>query len=302
MRQLRLFLALFLCIALLLSGCAGAADTPPPAPLTSAPPQTLKVLSIGGSFSVDAMEYLYQIAQDAGVKEITLGILSSGGASLSKHLGFAQDNSRSYTYFKNTAGTWEETKKCRMSDILAEEQWDYITLQQTSGASGRSDTYKGVLPQLIEYVRSKNSSAKLVWHMTWAYQADSTHAEFSLYEKNQQKMYEMILSCLNEHILPESRFSFIIPAGTAIQNARTSFLGDTLTRDGYHLDLHIGRYIAGLTWFAALTNSPVDSITYNPDANLISDDMLSAAREAATNAILTPYAVTQSAITQGVRP
>ncbi len=29
----------------------------------------------------------------------------------------------------------------------------------------------------------------------------------------------------------------IIPTGTAIQNARTSFVGDHMNRDGYHLDL-----------------------------------------------------------------
>lgn len=38
----------------------------------------------------------------------------------------------------------------------------------------------------------------------------------------------------------------IIPTGTAIQNARTSFVGDHMNRDGYHLDLKIGRYTAAL--------------------------------------------------------
>ena len=49
----------------------------------------------------------------------------------------------------------------------------------------------------------------------------------------------------------------IIPSGTAIQNARTSVLGDTFNRDGSHLN-KIGKYTAACTWYEALTGaSPV---------------------------------------------
>ncbi len=37
-------------------------------------------------------------------------------------------------------------------------------------------------------------------------------------------------------------------AGTAIQNLRTSYMGDTLTRDGYHLEVNTGRYTVSMTW------------------------------------------------------
>ena len=56
---------------------------------------------------------------------------------------------------------------------------------------------------------------------------------------------------------------FVIPSGTAIQNARTSSLGDTLTRDGYHLSV-IGRYIAGLTYAYKLTGVSIENIEYAP--------------------------------------
>jgi hypothetical protein len=79
-------------------------------------------------------------------------------------------------------------------------------------------------------------------------------------------------------------------------------MGDTLTRDGYHLDYYIGRYIAGLTWFAAITGCPVDGITYNPSTAKITDDMIRAAKEAVINAINTPLSVTQSTVTTGTRP
>jgi hypothetical protein len=116
------------------------------------------------------------------------------------------------------------------------------------------------------------------------------------------KMYNQILDCVQNCVLPDERISFVIPAGTAIQNARTSFLGDTLTRDGFHLDKQIGRYIAGMCWYAAITRSPVAEIDFNPAKLQISDDMIAVAKEAAENAVADPYNVTQSKITEGQRP
>ena len=45
----------------------------------------LKILTIGNSFSVDCMEFVYQIAKAAGVEKIKLGNLYISGCSLGKH-------------------------------------------------------------------------------------------------------------------------------------------------------------------------------------------------------------------------
>ena len=268
--------------------------------LASQPPKSLKILAIGNSFSTDSMEYLFQIAKNAGVEEIVLGNLSYSGCSLDQHYSFAKADSGSYTYYKNTAGSWRSTKNYKLSDAVKDEQWDFISLQQTSKTCGLPASYSK-LDGLVSIVRSYNSSAKLVWNMTWAYQQDSTHSSFPNYNSNQMTMYNMIISTTLECISPDI-FSLVIPCGTSIQNARTSFMGDTLTRDGYHLDMQIGRYIAGLTWFAALTNCSVANITYNPSPTLITEEMMLAAKDAVEDSIREPYAVTQSTHTTGSRP
>ena len=83
----------------------------------------------------------------------------------------------------------------------------------------------------------------------------------------------------------------IIPSGTAIQNARTSFIGDHMNRDGYHLDLTIGRYTAACTWFEALTHQNVTENPYSPEG--MDPIHKKAAQMAAHNAILYPDKVTE---------
>lgn len=264
------------------------------------PPESIKILAIGNSFSTDSMQYLYQILKDGGVKEIVLGNLYYGGCSIDQHYQFGKTNSASYKYYKNTKGAWVETANYKMSDALTDEKWDYISLQQSSKTCGLTNSYSR-LDELISMVREKNKDAKLIWNMTWAYQQDSTHSSFPNYNKDQMTMYNMIINVVNEVITPLN-FDVVIPCMTSIQNARTSFMGDTLTRDGYHLDYYIGRYIAGLTWYAAITGCSVDSIKYNPSTTKITEDMMKAAKEAVTTAIKTPLAVTKSTITSGSRP
>ena len=83
-----------------------------------------------------------------------------------------------------------------------------------------------------------------------------------------------------------------VPNATSIQNARTSFLGDTLTRDGYHLSYDIGRYIAGVTFFHAVTGMDISKLTYAPDG--VNEQVRKVAIESAINAVKKPYEVTPS--------
>jgi len=211
-----------------------------------------------------------------------------------------KNNSGAYTYYKNTNGRWTSTSGVSVQKGLADEEWDIVTVQQASGSSGVETSY-APLSRILDFIAENEPNADVYWHLTWAYQGNSTHSSFPTYGKDQMKMYNMIINVVNEVITPLN-FDVMIPCMTSIQNARTSFLGDTLTRDGYHMDYYIGRYIVGLTWYAAITGCPVDGIKYNPSTAKITDDMVKAAKEAVTTAIANPLAVTQSTVTTGTRP
>ncbi len=257
--------------------------------------KNLKVLAIGNSFSVDGMEYLYKIANDYGVPNITLGILYIPGASLSTHVNSITNSLNNYVYYKNTNDIWSyNNSNSSLLYGLLDEDWDIITIQQVSGYSGLPTTYNEDIDTIINYVNGNktNSAAEIVWHMTWAYQGNSTHSDFYRYSSNQLTMFNAIINTVQEKIETRDDISYVIPSGTAIQNARTSYLGDTLTRDGYHLSFDYGRYIASLTWFLKITGLSIEEINYKPIG--VSEDDFVMIKEAVNNAVSYPYTITES--------
>lgn len=261
----------------------------------SAPKKIIKILCIGNSFSVDASQYLYGILSDVGYDDITIGNLYIGGCTLETHAGHFQNDNASYTYYLNTTGTWESIASYKPLSALKSQNWDYITMQQGSPKSGLPDTYDPYLSTLINIVKKHQPDAKLIWHMTWAYQADCTHSGFANYSKNQMTMYNAILNTVKSKILTNSHFVGVIPNGTAVQNLRTSYMGDHLTRDGYHMSYDKGRYLTGLTFAKALTGCDLSLVKYTPSEHTYSVKDIAAMKDAANKACAKPYEVTTSA-------
>lgn len=225
--------------------------------------KSVKILAIGNSFSVDCMEYVYDILRSLGVKEIDLGDLYIGGCPLIKHCENARGDLPAYEYWQNDAGAWRITPDFKMGDAIASQEWDFIFTQQYSGHSGIAETY-GDLDELMAYVKTKQKGTpKYGWQMTWAYAKDAAHPAFVDYNNDQQTMYEAILNAVQTKILPRGNMK-VIPSGTAIQNAR-EVMGDVLNRDGFHLDYAIGRYIAGLCVVKALVGLDIDNVTFAPE-------------------------------------
>jgi len=256
--------------------------------------ESLKILAVGNSFSEDATEYIPIIARDCGIKNIVIGNAYIGGCSLAKHAANAKGDAAAYKYYKNTTystmSAGPATYNVTLDKILRDEDWDYITLQQASGYSGMVSSYNEDLDYMIDYVKDRCPNAKLGWHMTWAYQSNYTSSSFTNnYGKNQARMYSLIVSSVKSKIVTNDSFDFIIPVGTAIQNARTGFLGDTLTRDGLHLDLKVGRFIAAVTWMKILgydTNGLKFLSKYDAFVNEVAD-----------NALEKPFGITKTAYT-----
>jgi len=214
--------------------------------------EPFRILFIGNSFSQDATEYLQNIANSAGIP-IEVGNLSIGGADLQTHWNNANGNTAAYIYYKwdESGSKTTQSSATLLSGILDEER-NAIALQQVSGKSGLSGTYEPFLSGLIDYIQSNAPTAEIVWHMTWAYASNSNRSLFPNYNNDQITMYNAILDTVQTMVVTPYDLK-VIPNATTIQNARASTylseVGNELTRDGYHLNLNMGRRLSALTVF-----------------------------------------------------
>ena len=235
-------------------------------------PREMKVLCIGNSFSVDAVENnLVQLAAERGI-DLTVGNLYIGGCSLERHAMNMRGDSAVYSYrlMKQDKAqqmfTREVTDSVSILWALASDEWDVVTMQQASHYSGQWLTYEPWLSELIDSVRLHiQDKTKIYWYMTWAYQQDAKHPAFvPNYNGSQAYMYDEILGC-NRQVLANHPFDGFIPGGIAVQQARATKLGDTFCRDGYHLSYTCGRYLMACLWLEVLTGQSAIGCTFMPE-------------------------------------
>ena len=257
----------------------------------AAKPDTLKILAIGNSFSEDAIEqHLSPLVRAEGLNVIICNMYI-GGCSIDRHVDNLRHNKPEYRYRKfDENGKMTEKWNYTLETVLAEEEWDYVSLQQVSQSSGMPESY-ALLPELVEFVKARvPEDAVLMFHQTWAYAPKSNHGGFVNYDRDQMKMYNAIVNTVNQEA-PKVGIKLIVPSGTAIQNARTSALGQDLTRDGFHLSFTHGRYIASCAWLEAVLGvNPVGN-TYCPEGMTAEECRL--AQKAAHKAVKKPSKITR---------
>lgn len=307
---------LLLCVVMLavLCGCSKPAakqDAPktedaPPADTTGIPlsdGKTLKFLAITSSFGLNTTQFLYDIAVAEGATDVVVARLYVGGCTLQQHVDYLTNNKNVYTYTKNNSGVWQTTEAVNMLYGIQDEDWDVIFIQQSAAGAAQVDTYSNYIDQIIGYVNAHktNPNAKFVWNMTWAYQKDSTQDVFvKIFGGSQQAMYLSIINAVQQKVVPRTDIAAIIPSGTAIQNARTSYFGDHLTKDTYHLN-DLGQVISGYTLYATLTGKPLTEINLSTVSSYaerksinLSDKDKAVIMEAVNTAIQNPFEVTAS--------
>lgn len=252
----------------------------------------VRILAIGNSFSVDALEnHFYELATAAG-KKVIVGNMYIGGCSLEKHLNNSKQNKAAYTYYKRGLdGINVKKKGVTLEAALTDEEWDFVSFQQKSGISGIYETWEESLPALLEYVKSMVSDDTVMMiHQTWAYAEDSTHKDFKNYDNDQMKMYGSIIDAV-KRVSKLSGIKLVIPSGTAVQNARTTSLKKVMTRDGYHLHKTYGRYVAACVWLEKVLGVNSVGNTYRPE--MMSPEQQRLAQIAAHKAVRHPWRVSK---------
>ena len=213
----------------------------------------LRVLCIGNSFSLDGSTLLPQLLVDAGVSTRKFQIYAAvyAGASL-EYWDNMRASDAPLPYIYNMGGSLFklENKQWTLRTLLQNQPWDVVVIQQASPKSNLHNSYQPYLSRLNEYIHQEclNKQVRVAWQLTWSYPETATSGPID------EEGWREIAMIANQKC-HDVGISTIIPSGTAIQNARTTSLGqdsNALTRDGLHLTLGVGRYIAAMSWYESI--------------------------------------------------
>ena len=250
----------------------------------------LKIFMVGNSFALDACDYLHHMCAALNIN-VTIGVTFLANARLQEHLENYNSQATVYNYHEYVSKDGVSNKVVNNGLSIQEmldkhSDWDIITFQQRSVVSDDYSSYQPYLNQLIESITNYvTSNPEIGMLQTWA-NATSRRAD-------QIEMYEGIVSAY-ENAIADEDIGIFIPAGTAIQSARTNTLmneeADELTRDGYHLS-PLGKYVAGLTMFESLFSGYfkrdlLSDVLYKPEG--ITKYQAYKAKLSAKNAVINP--------------
>ena len=320
----------------LLGGCSTQSTGTPTEPSESTenlPVETktsLKVLTIGHSLAVDSCYMLSLIAAAEGYTELTVGTLYYSGCSLSRHVKYMSTDAREYAlYLSNSADVSvarQTMENVSMGDAVRYLDWDVIVLQGDPFEPADEATFtNGNIQTLQKFVNDNklNPNAVFAWHMFWPIASDpelmATHptqpnpyaARYAKFDTDRNKLYAAYTSCVNKYILTDETFRFLIPSGTAIENAMSGYMTEKdLLRDFGHAN-DLGRVIAGYTWYCtlrgmdALEEIKLSTIpksyfksTVSLEDRVLTDHEKALILEAVNNTLKNPLQITNSQYTQ----
>lgn len=255
---------------------------------------TVKILMIGNSYSVDSVSYLWDVCVDSGLENVIVSNVWIPGSGIDDHWKHIQSGAAEYEYQKNTDGSFDVMPGIPLLDALTDEEWDVIVVTPLSSCAGQAGSHihiADVLNWLEEH--KTNPNARIFWNMTWPYPKDSDDSRFALFDRDQMTMYNALTAYIQEDVQPLEAVDGVIPTGTAIQNLRTSYLGDTICRDAIHLSYDYGRYTAAMIVCAYMTGCDLNSVSWVPLFLEYMQRDLPAIRDAISGALDKPFELSQ---------
>ena len=333
-------LALLLAALLVLGMCACGGETAqqPEDPTTEATEpekpgipkkDTLKVLTLGHSLAVDANHMLALVANAEGYTGLTVGTLYYSGCPLYKHVDYLTNNTPEYDlYLSNSANPAppQVMMDITMYDALRYDKWDVIIMQAGVFEIAVDATYKaGHIQTIQEYCNKHkfNKDAVFGWNMTWVPPVDRELMELYPYSPNvyesgyltygydRATMYNNVTKCIQDNILTDDTFVCMIPSGTVMENALSSYMTEKDIHRDYAHASDFGRVATAYAWYCTLLGIDkieevkMDTIPqkYFRSLKQIGDYVFTQAEkdlilESVNNALANPLSVTQSQYTE----
>ena len=183
----------------------------------------MKVLMIGNSFSICVGNNLPQIVKMSNKHHLHLTSAYIGGCSLETHANHLKQAEKDPAHKPYRITIWnsadlrkKNTYQGNVLELLKNNKYDIITIQQASHHSWNYATYQPYADIVIDYIRKFNPQAKIMVQQTWAYRSDDSHllpGERS-WGFDQQGMHERVRAAYHK-FAAEKGFE-LIPTGDAI--------------------------------------------------------------------------------------
>lgn len=232
--------------------------------------KTLRLLLIGNSYSQDAAAYMPFIMKNMKVDmDVQIGILMQSSSTLQNHVNNFNNETAAYTfYLYNGGNSWQNLGSKTIQWALYSYIWDIVSLQQASSSSFDWTTYQPYLNQIINLISGYTLyPVKFAWYETQSRPA-SVNSGANWDDATINSHFESIAEN-SQKVIDQTVCEFLIPVGTAIQNARTittikalgayadnplntSHLGYLTPYDGVHLQEGLPCQIAAYTFILSL--------------------------------------------------
>jgi len=181
----------------------------------------IRILGVGNSFTRNSTNYLPAILRSDKAVDADVALAYIGGCSLDKHVNLAKiheadpddPKGKIYTYLMNAK---RARKNVSLKEMLLDGPWDYVTIQQVSHKSHKSETFYPYAKDLYDYVRKYAPKATIAIHETWSHRIDC--ARTKNWKLLPEAMYEKLHA--NYAKVAAELGVRVIPVGTAFENAK----------------------------------------------------------------------------------
>ena len=279
--------------------------------------QTTNILVFGNSYSYRSIAQgggnILNLARTLNA-DIFIQVIGNAGGSFesnyNKHIR-GEKNAYRWEGDISTGVMDKASEPLTFTEALMFKEWDYIIFHQASKHSGNIESFSPYLENLINVAKTycNNENVKIGLMQTWAYAditlEDTTEPMFPTTNttipvfSTQKEMFDAICETYKQAIEKYEDISFLVPVGTAVQNARATDLGSTYNdfasgvNDGSHINSQ-GTLITSLVVFNKVFAEKHNiklSMVSNDYSTLYSDEEFATAVNCARNAIKFPFLV-----------
>ena len=252
--------------------------------------ESTNILFIGNSFGIDTIEYLYPILENVGMaSNVNIYEVYIGGSSIDQHYDNYIHEAKAYELVKYENGTWKYYGNHSIQDVLTlHSKWDVINFQQSTSLAVDSSTFSNFESLTTLIRKAVGGETIFSFLLSWAYSAQHSKV-ISDFDSDPNKMYLALVNTYQTLFGGETnpyQIKTLVPTCTAVENARP-FYGQSLYRDELHLDLGLGRFIAGLTWATTIFGLDPETVTFK--ASNMSDSDLQIIIQCVKRAIEKPF-------------